>query len=109
MSEKNQESIIVAFSCSAIQTELAGLKNFVYIGRDISERKQLEAEMLKALDRERELRELKSDFVSMASHEFRTPLTSILSSTELLENIVIDGLKKKNKNITIALKIQSNE
>lgn len=83
--KKNQESIIVAFSCSAIQTELAGLKNFVYIGRDISERKQLEAEMLKALDRERELRELKSDFVSMASHEFRTPLTSILSSTELLE------------------------
>lgn len=83
--KKDQESLIVAFSCSAIQTELKGLKNFVYIGRDISERKQLEAEMLKALNRERELRELKSDFVSMASHEFRNPLTSILSSTELLE------------------------
>lgn len=83
--KKNQESIIVAFSCSAIQTEPGGLKNFVYIGRDISDHKQLEAEMLKALERERELRELKSDFVSMASHEFRTPLTSILSSTELLE------------------------
>ncbi|MEO8892414.1 MAG: PAS domain-containing sensor histidine kinase [Coleofasciculaceae cyanobacterium] len=83
--KKNQESILVAFSCSAVPTELQGLKNFVYIGRDISERKQIEAEMSKALDRERELRELKSDFVSMASHEFRTPLTSILSSTELLE------------------------
>lgn len=83
--KKNQESIIVAFSCSAVPTELKGLKNFVYIGRDISECKQLEAELLKALNRERELRELKSDFVSMASHEFRTPLSSILSSSELLE------------------------
>jgi two-component system, OmpR family, sensor histidine kinase VicK len=82
---KNQDNLIVAFSCSVIHTELEGLKNFVYIGRDISERKQLEAEMLKALERERELRELKSDFVSMASHEFRNPLTAILASTELLE------------------------
>lgn len=83
--KKNQESLIVAFSCSVIQTELTGLKNFVYIGRDISERKELEAEMLMALKRERELRELKSDSVSMASHEFRNPLTSILASTQLLE------------------------
>jgi signal transduction histidine kinase len=37
------------------------------------------------LVREQELNELKSRFVSMASHEFRTPLTAILSSAELLE------------------------
>lgn len=36
-------------------------------------------------ERERELRELKSRFVSMTSHEFRTPLSVILSSSELLE------------------------
>jgi signal transduction histidine kinase len=43
-------------------------------------------EMLANLDRERELGELKSNFVSMVSHEFRTPLAVILSSTELLRN-----------------------
>jgi signal transduction histidine kinase len=69
-----------------IQTEVEGLQNFVYIGRDISDRKRVEAEMIKALEHERELRELKNGFVSMASHELRTPLTSIFSSTELLEN-----------------------
>ena len=82
---KSGESIVVAFSCSAIQTEIEGIQNFVYIGRDISDRKRVEAEMMKALERERELRELKSDFVSMASHEFRTPLATIFSSAELLE------------------------
>ena len=41
--------------------------------------------MEKALEQEKELVELKSRFVAMASHEFRTPLTSILSASELLE------------------------
>ncbi len=82
---KTGEEIPIAFSCSAIPTEIEGLEHFVYIGRDISDRKRVEAEMIKALERERELRELKSCFVSMASHEFRTPLTTIVSSTELLE------------------------
>lgn len=83
---KAGEALAIAFSCSVIQTEIAGLKNFVYVGRDISERKRLEAEMMKALEQERELKELKSDFVSMASHEFRTPLTAIFSSSELLQH-----------------------
>ncbi|MBE9079364.1 PAS domain S-box protein [Romeria aff. gracilis LEGE 07310] len=54
--------------------------------RDITERKQAEAEIQKALEREKELNELKSNFVSMTSHEFRTPLATILSSSELLEH-----------------------
>ena len=83
---KTGEHICVSFSCSAIQTEIEGVQNFVYIGRDVSDRKRVETQMMKALERERELRELKSDFVSMASHEFRTPLTAIFSSTELLQN-----------------------
>ncbi|HEY9604328.1 MAG TPA: PAS domain-containing sensor histidine kinase [Allocoleopsis sp.] len=82
---KTGEKIFVAFSCSVIPTEIDGLQNLVYIGRDISDRKRVEAEMLTALERERELRELKSNFISMASHEFRTPLTAIFSSSELLQ------------------------
>ncbi|MEL7502307.1 MAG: ATP-binding protein [Cyanobacteria bacterium J06554_6] len=54
--------------------------------RDITERKRAEAEIRNALDRERELNEMKTRFVSMTSHEFRTPLTTILSSAELLEH-----------------------
>jgi PAS domain S-box-containing protein len=54
-------------------------------GIDITERKRAEIEIRKALQQEKELNELKSRFVAMTSHEFRTPLSTILSSAELLE------------------------
>ncbi len=53
---------------------------------DISERKKAETELLKSLAREKELGQLKSNFVSMVSHEFRTPLGVIMSSAEILES-----------------------
>lgn len=53
---------------------------------DIAHRKKAEAELLKSLAREKELGQLKSNFVSMVSHEFRTPLGVILSSAEILDN-----------------------
>jgi PAS domain S-box-containing protein len=53
---------------------------------DVTERRQIEQDMRTALARERELSELKSRFVAVASHEFRTPLAAILSSVELLDD-----------------------
>ncbi len=48
----------------------------------LEQSKEVLAELLK---KERELNELKSNFVSMASHEFRTPLSTVLSSAYLIE------------------------
>lgn len=53
---------------------------------NISARKQAEAELLRSLARETELGQLKSNFVSMVSHEFRTPLGIIMSSAEILRD-----------------------
>ncbi len=52
---------------------------------EIAQRKHLESELLLALEKERELNELKSRIVATVSHEYRTPLTTILSSTEMLQ------------------------
>lgn len=52
--------------------------------RDVTERLKLEETLQANIAREKELSELKSRFVSMASHEFRTPLATILMAAETL-------------------------
>ena len=52
---------------------------------DLTEYKKLQNELKLALEKEQEISNLKSRFISMASHEFRTPLTTILASADLLE------------------------
>lgn len=71
-------------------TEELALKWIEAIGlicvcRDITQRKRAEEEVLRSLAKERELNELKNRFISMTSHEFRNPLSSILMSAEMLE------------------------
>jgi PAS domain S-box-containing protein len=53
---------------------------------DITDRKKSEAGMREALEQQRALNELRSRFVAMTSHEFRTPLAAILSAEELLRH-----------------------
>jgi PAS domain S-box-containing protein len=66
--------------------EMGGRQLIQAVVNDITERKQAETELLKALAREKELGQLKSSFVSMVSHEFRTPLGIIMSSAEILQD-----------------------
>lgn len=66
----------------------------------IAERKRAEEEARKALQREREVNELKTKFVSMASHEFRTPLSSVMSSASLIRKYRERGdLEKIDKHV----------
>ncbi len=56
-----------------------------YLKIEIEKEKEYELMLQEALEKEKELNEMKSRFISTTSHEFRTPLTSVLSSTELLQ------------------------
>jgi len=61
---------------------------------------QSQLELSEALDKERQLNEIKSRFVSMASHEFRTPLSTVLSSASLLSKYKAgEEQEKRDKHI----------
>jgi PAS domain S-box-containing protein len=57
----------------------------VELETEVAKRQQAETSIRAVLEREQELSNLKTRFITTASHEFRTPLTTILSSSELLE------------------------
>jgi two-component system sensor kinase FixL len=94
------------------------LKTNVQLENEVQERKNIEDALLKvqkeltgSLEKEKQLNELKSRFVSMASHEFRTPLSTILSSVSLIGRYIkeeqqpnrekhIDRIKSAVTNLT---------
>ena len=96
--EHNNESYVL----NAVPLyDAEGLVNqILLVEKNITEQKKTEQEMLRSLEKERQLNELKSRFVSMASHEFRTPLGTILSSISLVERYQEKGdIEKGQKHV----------
>lgn len=94
--EKKVKSRTEALNLSVQKLEILNID----LQHQIMERKQAEIEVRKSLEKERELNELKSKFVSIASHEFRTPLSAILSSTSLIQQYQQRGeVDKMDKHI----------
>jgi PAS domain S-box-containing protein len=69
-----------------IRAAPAARLEFVVFVRDIGERKRREAETAEMLEREHQISEMKTRFISVTSHEFRTPMAAVLGSAELLQN-----------------------
>ena len=80
----NGEQIWLSMSVNPVQ-EKAGIVNYVYLFWDITEAKEAEKNLMSSLAKEKSLNELKSHFVNLTSHEFRTPLTSIQSSLDIIK------------------------
>lgn len=83
---KNRRGEQFTILLSAETIKLNETPHLLSMALDITQRKRAEEELLKTLEREKELGQLKSNFVSMVSHEFRTPLGIIQSSAELLRD-----------------------
>ncbi len=85
---KDGSTFFVSLNVTPLKDTQNNISGYLGIAIDISEKKKAETELLAALEKEKELNELKSRFVSMASHEFRTPLSAVLSSAYLLSRYV---------------------
>jgi signal transduction histidine kinase len=90
--------IPVLLTVNQLKTENYTKKRYVLIASDITEQKKAENRLKETLNREIELGKFKSSFVTTASHQFRTPLTSIQSSIELINFYLKDiDFDKKDK------------
>lgn len=81
---RDERRFPVSQTFTAMRNTQDEIEGYLGIAMDISERKKAETDLRLALEKEKELSELKSRFVSMASHEFRTPLSTVLSSAYLV-------------------------
>ena len=97
---KDGSTFFVSLNVTPLKDTQNNISSYLGIAIDISEKKNAETELLAALEKEKELNELKSRFVSMASHEFRTPLSAVLSSAYLLSRYVkTDEQPQREKHI----------
>ena len=83
--------------------------SFQTSARDITQRKESEEATEKALLKERELNELRTNLVSTISHEFRTPMTTIRTSSELIEMYLEDQEFEKKERLHKQLNTISGE
>jgi len=83
---KDGSAFWVELSVVPVKDEQGHDTHWIAVQRDITQRKRVEDELRHTLQQQIEVSQMRSRFVSMTSHEFRTPLTSILSASELLEH-----------------------
>ncbi|MGC1241498.1 MAG: PAS domain-containing sensor histidine kinase [Chryseosolibacter sp.] len=85
---------IIAVPLPELQNEI---NEILVVMKNITDRKTIERKLVRTIEKEKELGALKSRFVTMASHEFRTPLSTMLSSVFLLQNYTGDKYEAQKK------------
>ena len=104
------EYVFSALIKSTVVKDTASKFKYLLVGvTDISFIKEHEMQTELALIKEKELNDLKSRFISTASHEFRTPLATVLTSTSLLEEYAKTGQEDKMKKHFMRIKSSVKE
>ncbi|MCF2904666.1 ATP-binding protein [Octadecabacter sp. CECT 8868] len=97
---KSGEEFPVELNITSTEDE-DGVKFIAYI-RDISERKIAEQELVDARDRAERTDKAKSQFLTLISHEMRTPLNGIMGVLDLLKTTKLSSVQERYADIALA-------
>ena len=107
--EKEAEERLVTHTLQLEETVRDRTKDLIAL---VSELERAKTDVSNSLEKEKELNQLKSRFVSMASHEFRTPLSSVQLSASLIDKYVeqekLDAVSKHTSRIKGAVQLLNN-
>ncbi|NAS12277.1 PAS domain S-box protein [Poritiphilus flavus] len=104
--ETKYRNNIYGVNTTPLSVDNGNITHALLVLLNISKRKENERKIFENLKKERELSELKSRFITTASHEFRTPLSVILSSATLIEKLNMPG--KEERRLVHLHRIRSN-
>lgn len=97
---KDGTTFTVSLNVTTLRDAQNNVTGFLGVAVDISEIKKYQNSLQVALEKEKQLGDLKSRFVTMASHEFRTPLSTILSSVSLIDKYTsVEDVEKREKHV----------
>lgn len=92
--KKNGELFWEWVTMASVKNDNGITTNYLAIKEDISQRKQMESDLIAAKEKAEESDRLKSAFLANMSHEIRTPLNSIIGFSELLADVFFDEEQK---------------